>query len=414
MRTSSLLRTGIPAAVLIFLYAFSKRYHEGVTSNLPEMPSFDLPWASYRPTPRDLTAGHWEQHTPATDEVELWGESNCRVDWSDGKDRHDIPKETKARANAVNNWKWVVDDGLPLSEWSTTAFIERMLQNRFGMMIIGDSLSNQMMVSLHTMLSPPNEAGPAITKTTRAYDVYMDKRYANFTEVWLNKHHPLFAQLQRKHPEIPRERFEQPIAVGIRTDIVVTDAELDQIMHEIGNQTPVQKFFRSQGDWRDVLNKYANQPGWEGELPGIVITNCGAHWNPHYMAPTKPEDLVASYDKLLDFISDTMAHFAERMPLRVLHRSIAPGHQDCGKFKDPVDPSHPITVPPVTHHGWQLFPQYNEVAKTKYTSTFEGRTTGRPAYWDIWKMSAVRPDAHVGFTGKSWDCLHVLVQSVDT
>ncbi|KAG8908128.1 hypothetical protein FRB99_000156 [Tulasnella sp. 403] len=414
MRSSLLLRTGIPVLVIVALYTLSHPYHESIKAKLPEMPSLDvsLPWSTNHPPPRNLSEGHWEPYKPLVDEVELWGESNCRIDTSDGKDRHDIPKETKARVTAMNNWQWVIDDGLSLSNWTSTAFIERVIQNRFGMLIIGDSLSGQMMVALQTMLSPPKAPGQPLILTTRGHDVYMDKRYPNITEAWFNKKHPLYRQLQEKYPQVPRERFDQPLVTCVRTDIMITDPELDQIMHDIGNETPVQKFFRSQGDWRAVLNKYANHPGWEGELPGLVITNTGAHWNSVYMAPTKLDDLAAAYDKMLDLVSDSLTHFAQRMPFRVLFRSISPPHTDCGKYNSPVAPSDPATVLPEDWRGWQIFSRYNDMARTKYAPNYDAALSGRPAYWDIWTMSVVRPDAHVGYNGPGWDCVHWCSPSV--
>ncbi|KAG8887878.1 hypothetical protein FRB99_004197, partial [Tulasnella sp. 403] len=184
------------------------------------------------PPIRDLTKGHWEPYSPPAYEAELWTDNNCRIDWSDGEDKHDIPKEMKQRAGAVNGWQWVVEEGPPIRTWNATAFIERMVQNRFGMLVIGDSLSNQMLVALGKMLGPPNGQGVALTGVRMHTDRWLDKGYVNRTDIFINPHHPAYKLLQQQYPYIPSERFREPIAIGIRTDILLTDDELRLVMHE--------------------------------------------------------------------------------------------------------------------------------------------------------------------------------------
>ncbi|KAG8902758.1 hypothetical protein FRB99_004149 [Tulasnella sp. 403] len=166
----------------------------------------------------------------------------------------------KQRADAVNGWQWVVEDGPPIRTWNATAFVERMVQNWFGMLVIGDSLSNQMPVALGKMLGPPNGQGTALTG--------------------------------QQYPHIRSERFREPIAIGIRTDILLTDDELRLVMHEVGYDSPIRDHFRSQGNWRGMLQNFTKVGGWEGERPGIAIINTGAHWNPGYTKPAKGEHLI--------------------------------------------------------------------------------------------------------------------------
>ncbi|KAG8905646.1 hypothetical protein FRB99_008487 [Tulasnella sp. 403] len=334
----------------------------------------------------------------------------------------------KQRAYAVNGWKWVIEDGLPIQTWNATAFVERMVQNRFGMLVIGgastatvnvrgrhsktgisDSLSDQMFVALRKLLSPPKAQGVPLTVMQQHTDVWLDRGYTNRTDVLINPKHPVYQHLQQLYPNVPPERFREPIAIGVWTDILLTDTEVGLVMHEVGYDAPIKKNFRTQGNWRSILQNLTELGGWDGERPGITIINVGAHWNPGYMFPAKGTHLIAAYSKLLKIVTDEMENFLEKLPMRVFYRAVSPGHEGCEGYHTPVSATDQITRPVevrTNSYGWHLFPRYNDLARKSFSSFYAGGLDGI-AYWDIWNMSAVRPDAHVGYSVTNWDCMHV-------
>ncbi|KAG8902060.1 hypothetical protein FRB99_004851 [Tulasnella sp. 403] len=415
MRPLGRLRTAFLCIIVSLLYlSFVGWWRQGylLASLSTHRPSNDT--GLNVPPTRDLAAGHWAPYSPPAYEVELWTDNNCRIDWSDGEDKHDIPKEMKQRADAVNGWEWVFEDGVSVQTWNATAFVERMVQNRFGMLVIGDSLSNQMLAALGKMLGSPNGQGVALTGMRMHTDRWLDKGYVNRTDIFINPHHPAYKLLQQQYPHIPPERFREPIAIGIRTDILLTDDELSIVMHEVGYDSPIREHFRSQGNWRGMLQHFTKVGGWEGEHPGIAIINTGAHWNPGYMKPAKGEHLILAYSKALKIVTDEMQRFSEKMPMRVFYRAVSPGHEGCKEYHAPLSAADPITqlVEARTNaFGWELFPRYNDLARKSFSLFYEGGSDGI-SYWGIWNMSVVRPDAHIGFSGKFWDCMHWCSPSV--
>src|SRR5258706_9428760 len=90
-------------------------------------------------------------------------------------------------------------------------------------------------------------------------------------------------------------------------------------------------------------------------------------------------------------------------------RSIIPGHEHCENYRDPVPPTHEIALDPSGERkqtwGWHLFPDFNVITKADFSHQKRGSV--QIEYWDVWKMGATRPDAHVSWTGGFFDCLHV-------
>lgn len=102
----------------------------------------------------------------------------------------------------------------------------------------------------------------------------------------------------------------------------------------------------------------------------------------------------------------------EGLPLDVYFRSTLPGHKNCINYTEPVSPSDPIAVDPTGERGntfrWHLFPEYNRLARDAFNGRKNEEGNVQLNYFDVWEMSATRPDAHVGsLAGNTNDCLHV-------
>jgi hypothetical protein len=132
---------------------------------------------------------------------------------------------------------------------------------------------------------------------------------------------------------------------------------------------------------------------------------------------------------------ESLQTFPEDLPLRFMYRSTMPGHENCYKFHYPVTKFDAAAKDPTgnrnkTYH-WHWFPDYNAFAKELWgdglfsinhsgtrldeeQDDFEIRANlGKRGaaltteYWDIWNLSATRPDAHIAWNGNHVDCLHV-------
>ncbi|KAG8907472.1 hypothetical protein FRB99_004048 [Tulasnella sp. 403] len=413
---SSLLRPRtlfLAIASFILVSTFYGYHHTStLVSRLP-----DFAWSRFQkpsapPPPRDLRAGKWAPSEMRREDAALWGTTDCSVNYSDGKEKHDVPKESAERLSNVSAWTWVPDDGLPVLEWEAERFVERLVQSRVGMIIAGDSISENTWEALHHLISPPLKPGPPLVLRRRFSDRYKAKGYLNETRLYLHNLHPLYTQLKAKYPNIPAERFDQPIVTGIRSDTILTDPEIEKLMRQTGYEKQVRAMWRSQGDWRRKLDEYAVAEGWEGEQVGILLINTGVHWNEYYMSVPN-EYLLKAYPLILDILRTKITTISQTLPLRSFFRSMAPGHEKCETFHTPATLGEPITQPIQNTRSWHIFPQYNDIARNAFPYYLDNvNHTAGLQFWDIWNMSVVRPDAHLGWTGTAFDCIHWCSPSV--
>ncbi|KAG8896538.1 hypothetical protein FRB99_008851 [Tulasnella sp. 403] len=257
---------------------------------------------------RDVAAGRWEPSEERRKDAELWGTSGgCYIDSSDASVKHDIAKESKLRLANVSAWEWVAEDGLgPMANWSSVAFVERAVQSRIGFLSIGDSMSDQLLLALFRLLqSEKSKDSPSLVKITQTSNRYKNKSYYNETRIYLSEHHPLQQLLMEKYTDVPLERFEEPIATAIRTDFLLNDTEVNNLLLEVGFNGSTKAIGKgeNQGDWRGVLDRYAvKAEGWDGEMPAIVVVNSGMHWTIPEFADRTPSisenDLLAAYPRL--------------------------------------------------------------------------------------------------------------------
>jgi hypothetical protein len=123
-----------------------------------------------------------------------------------------------------------------------------------------------------------------------------------------------------------------------------------------------------------------------------------------------------------------------------MYRSTMPGHENCHKFHYPVTSFDRAAIDPTgernkTYH-WHWFAEYNSFAKGLWgdgpialnrsrtnlhgdQDDLERRANANKRglaltteYWNIWNLSATRPDAHISWNGNHVDCLHVSVAIV--
>ncbi|KAG8897524.1 hypothetical protein FRB99_008110 [Tulasnella sp. 403] len=372
-------------------------------------------WSTFKFSPsmpfRDLANGNWQPSDERRKDADIYRTRDCRVDYSDGAENHDLGKENQQRLSDVNAWEWVPQDGLPLIEWDPKAFIERAIQNRFGVMIVGDSLSANTWIAWSRLITPPHAKGVPLVRQELVYDVVETKRFPNETNHYLSPQHPFYNELRQKYPHIPEERFKRPIIHGIRNDMItVGKAEMAQLVHDAGYNKTIRPLPRLSADWRSKFDEYVEYGGWKGELPGIVIINTGAHWNQEYTGIPE-EYLFRSYVRLVELARDALSRYSQVMPMRSFWRSMSPAHAGCKDLKHPVHLGDPATLPVKHRASWHMFADYNKIA-TEILPPMSQSTLKQLTYWDIWNMSLMRPDAHVGYSPGTIDCVHWCSPSV--
>lgn len=129
-------------------------------------------------------------------------------------------------------------------------------------------------------------------------------RQVHHRNVTLNPRHAYFETI-RNRPDLahlPEERFLQPIVRFWRCDMLVTFKELEEVVEASGAETSkeqLRKVPRILSDWRTGLQAYANEPGWDGELPGLAILSTGPHWELGRLKPITEEQMLFAYRKMV-------------------------------------------------------------------------------------------------------------------
>lgn len=162
-------------------------------------------------------------------------------------------------------------------------------------------------VSMHRPITQTWGHGPVYHQGT----TQQRPHYCNFT---LTANHPLRRQLESL-PElahIPRWRFDEPIARFWRSDLLLTlpetraifeNLELDWEGRADGVEVDLDTWWRTLSPWHENFQYYAdNIPGWEGELPSLVLLSTGPHWEVARFAPLLEAHLWEAYAKMVSSI----------------------------------------------------------------------------------------------------------------
>lgn len=396
--------------VLSFLYVkpakLASLYNLVPSSESQEKPS--------SPKYRDSTLGSWIPSPARASDADVWGMPlTCSPDFSPaagGPDGRDKEAEAQERGRHVASWEWVLQDGKPPIPWDTEAFIERALKSRGGFVFIGDSVMVQMLTGLAHFIGQHAGDWPR----TVVEEVLLEDNgiFVTTSYVTLHPENQLFAKLLAKPSlaGVPRSRFSRPVITSYRSDDLITQKELNATFLMAGLEEPVNmNNHRAMGEWRQGLKNYSMEESWEGELDTIVFANTGPHWSPAHMWPAKDRVLLKAYQIMLDKVYDFFVN--SPLPTLTFFRATSPAHQHCNNHSAPITLTSSAAINPAPEEhlfGWHLFPEYNRMARELFGSSKHNNTR----YFDIWPLSVVRPDAHIGWHNNDFDCLHWCSPSV--
>ena len=268
-----------------------------------------------------------------------------------------------------------------------------------------DSVAGQMMSDLQTLLGQHHGDHPR--QVTERIELEDNNVFVSASWLTLSPKNPLYERLLAKSSlaEVPLARFSEPIFTMYRSDNLLTEDELDNILRTAGMTEPLNRnHHRGKGDWRQGLRNLSMGASWPGELDTIVVVNTGPHYSPVHMAPANGGQLIKSYEIVIKKVYNFLS--APPVPTLTFFRATSPAHQNCGAYSQPVlsNSSAAKNPSPEWHnYGWHMFPEFNRIAKKFFAD--QNSTTTR--YLDIWPLSVQRPDAHTGWHKDQFDCLHV-------
>mmetsp|Transcript_8397 Transcript_8397/g.18151 ORF Transcript_8397/g.18151 Transcript_8397/m.18151 type:complete len:455 (+) Transcript_8397:242-1606(+) len=136
--------------------------------------------------------------------------------------------------------------------------------------------------------------------------------------------------------------------------------------------------------WHDAYNSTQNRT--------LLILNQGAHFHSVGSFSRSMEQFIESFN--------TLAHRGDV----VVFRSTVPGHADCFDSNTSISPSDMTHEKFIERYGttkydWNLFDEYNAIAKRSLKDIRDGIITH---YLNVYNMTVLRADQHAAAT----DCLH--------
>lgn len=411
--------------------------------NVPQRP-LGFPAPPNYCTPLEYSQGFWQQRPegPFTSLDELRDAFSvdassttmgCHpIEWpieEQGDPSLDEPEHVR-RMLETSSWRYVpgaANDatkgvGCDRKELVRDDFVKMLLRSRTGLVLVGDSLTEQHYNTVRNILIRAD--GPF------------------YVEGWGDRPRYEGIKMHRDHPEAQRllelagvdaARTDYPIVSLYLERHLLTRNEMDDVFHDVESY----KSFRSgQGmeqwiaesiwweHYEKIMRNHRVQftPGSDArEEPGILVLNTGPHWIEYEFstadALVTDDEILRAWRRMLVRINTKIRDFSEAEHA-VFWRSTAPGHPHCElslsgaenrtDFRSTHDPSY-------KRYNWETFEIFNRevrdfVRYDEHASLPARHPPGkRIQYLDIWPLAVQRPDAHLLPPN---DCLHFCYQGV--
>ncbi|KAF8878756.1 hypothetical protein BD779DRAFT_1676738 [Infundibulicybe gibba] len=415
------------------------------------------PWC----TPSECGAGRWVPRTPlfaspadfraayANRQDGTW--KGCRAIPNPARGKLNDDEQRVAdeeRLMHVMNWEWQPDKG-NMRAWDAEEFAVRLLRSPGGLILMGDSITQQHEHSIGYLL---RQAGLEFDTDPPHLPLHTHK---NVHQLVLKPSSPLTQRLQAR-AGVPASRLRWPLVTLLEEHMLIHEPDIRRITERLGGSKDHFWYhdFQRVEDWPAYIrNASAPREGEEDTVTEdtILLLNAGAHWSRHELSmlpdrTTDAEEQARVKEAYRGMIKLVTAHLAPIPQLSVVYRSTSPAHPLCGV----VDPypnaraaRHSERAPVARLQAqvdtddlkrqrrrwdWDLFVPHNELwrgavgrlsraredevrARTGAATTMTGvRAPGaRWFYLDIWDLSLQRVDAH---SEPGVDCLHWCMPSV--
>ncbi|KAG5716291.1 hypothetical protein E4T56_gene10626 [Termitomyces sp. T112] len=402
--------------------------------------------------PDECASGRWEPRRPPFTSLEQFQEAYAnRLDFL-WKGCSAIPDpelgakkiSTKGsvdeiRLMQVMNWTWTPHFG-KLRKWDAEEFMVRLLKSPGGLILIGDSITQQHNHALGYLL---NQANLDFDRNSPHLPMYDHK---NVRQLLLKPHDPLTRKVLER-AGVPESRLERPVVTMLEEHMLIGQRDIRAITERLGASKDYHwyhDFQRVPGWEKYVADAAKPRPEEEGTVTedSILLMNAGAHWSRHELAmlPPRPTDkqeqarVKETYKQMMKLIIGRISHIDR---LSIFYRSTAPGHPVCERSANPyrngiVAREAEMDITPRlkaqvegevkqqrARWDWDLFEVHNELWRKAIDGLMRERAwrrsrTGRARgakwyYLDLWSLSLQRPDAH---SEPGIDCLHWCLPSV--
>ncbi|KAG5640650.1 hypothetical protein DXG03_007659, partial [Asterophora parasitica] len=395
--------------------------------------------------PEECAAGQWRPREPPFTSIDdfraayanrldrLWKGCSAIPDPTGKRPSDSQSKVDEERLMQVMNWTWTPYTG-ELRRWDPEDFMVRLLKSPGGLILIGDSITQQHNHALGYLL---NQAGLDFDRNPSHLPMYDHK---NVRQVLLKPKDPLTRKVVER-AGVPESRLERPVVTMLEDHMLIGQRDIRAITERLGASKTYywyHDFQRVPGWEAYVANAAQPRPGEEVSVTEdtILLMNAGAHWSRHELAmlPARPTDreeqagVKETYKQMMKLIIGRLSPINR---LTVFYRSTAPGHPVCEKSANPYADLHAAreaekhivhrltenTDAQLTKNrkrwDWDLFEVHNEMWRKAVSGLMRDRewrqsTASRALgakwfYLDLWDVNLQRPDAH---SEPGVDCLH--------
>ncbi|KAG5653471.1 hypothetical protein H0H81_000240 [Sphagnurus paluster] len=397
-------------------------------------------------SPANCAAGRWEPRNPPFTSLKdfqaayanrldrLWKGCRAIPDPTGQRPAAAQGKVDEERLMQVMNWTWTPYAG-ELKPWDPEDFMVRLLRSPGGLILIGDSITQQHYHALGYLL---NQAGLDFDRNLPHLPMHDHK---NVRQLLLKPKDPLTRKVLTR-AGVPESRLQRPVVTMLEDHMLIGQRDIRAITEKLGASKSYYWYHDHQRvpGWEEYLAEAAKpRPGEEESVTEdtIFLMNAGAHWSRHELAmlPPRATDkeeqarVKESYKQMMKLIIGRIGSI-ER--LTIFYRSTAPGHPACEKSANPYENSAIAreaekNIVPRLHAlvdtddlkrqrsrwDWDLFEVHNELWRRMVDSLMRNREWRKSRavralgakwyYLDLWDVNLQRPDAH---SEPGVDCLH--------
>lgn len=254
------------------------------------------------------------------------------------------------RAATLASYDWIIDE-CQLAPWNAENFVEYLVRTEGGMIIVGDSLSEQHSQSLAGRIGHIVKA-----KKTSRWSVMYNRNVTESKTFYLTNGTPFLQTLSTRlgqetgrDPDMVRlDLLKKPIIRYIRNDYLLTLAEYKHIVRGLGRITkapePVADF------WQPIADNFVI-PGLMPitDYQTLIVLNTGPHWRRDEFGTLSKASILTAYERMATLVSRKLRNPTTPMPTysHILYRSTTPGHASCNAFDEPALSIDTVPVPMV-------------------------------------------------------------------
>ncbi|KAG6856610.1 hypothetical protein H0H87_002565 [Tephrocybe sp. NHM501043] len=404
--------------------------------------------------PEECASGRWEPRQPAFTSLDqfqqayanrldvLWKGCSAIPDPSGGPKKVSTKGSVdEVRLMQVMNWTWTPYTG-ELRHWDAEEFMVRLLRSPGGLILIGDSITQQHYHALGYLL---NQANLDFDRNPAHLPMHDHK---NVRQMLLKPHDALTRRVLER-AGVPESRLERPVVTMLEEHMLIGQRDIRAITERLGASKDYYWYhdFQRVPEWEkyvaDAVRPRLEEEGSVTE-DSILLMNAGAHWSRHELAmlPPRATDreeqarVKETYKQMMKLVIGRVSPIDR---LSVFYRSTAPGHPACEQSASPYyddiaarEAEKGANITPRlkaqvdgdvkqqrARWDWDLFEVHNELWRRAIGGLRRDRAwrrsrTGmmRGARWyylDLWDVNLQRPDAH---SEPGIDCLHWCLPSV--